>query len=114
MAARGANLVSAQGLAPLVEEVAEREAAPDRRLDVDDAVWCVRLQPVEARPRIDLPPFRALGFLRPRDADPGGHLAPCPVHEDRQVGVDVKERVLVHRTANAVDGLTGGNRFTGT
>jgi hypothetical protein len=45
-ALRRTDLVSAERQAPLVEEVPERKAPPDRRLEVDDAVGDVRVQPV--------------------------------------------------------------------
>ncbi len=61
--------------APLVEEVAQGVDAVHRRLDVDNAVGGMGVQPVEAVPADD---ERALGGvlrLRPGDPDPGRDLA---------------------------------------
>src|ERR1700687_1153185 len=44
------DLGRAQGLSPHVEEVAEGIDALDRRLDVDDSIGRVGVQPVEAAP----------------------------------------------------------------
>jgi hypothetical protein len=64
VALRRTNLVSAERQAPLVEEVPEGKAPVDRRLDVDDAVGGVRVQPV-----------KALAGGRGRQADQGAALA---------------------------------------
>jgi hypothetical protein len=47
---RGPRDRGPERLTPLVEELAERERAHGRRLDVHDSVGGVRVQPVEARP----------------------------------------------------------------
>jgi imidazole glycerol-phosphate synthase subunit HisF len=77
-----ADLVRAERLAPDVEEVAQRVGALDRRLDVDDAVSGVRVQPVEARAGLDERALRGVRGLRTGDADAGRDLARGAVHED--------------------------------
>src|SRR5260221_10126946 len=97
-------------LAPFVEEVAQGVGALNRRLDVDDAVGGVGVQPVEAGPGGD---EWALGcVLRPGSGDPDGgrDLARRAVHQDGQVRVDVKDGLLAGLAADAVDALAGGAR----
>src|ERR1700722_5064636 len=50
LSAGRANLVRSEGLVPLVEEITERIGPLHRRLDVDDPVRGVGVQPVEAPP----------------------------------------------------------------
>src|SRR5215467_1325455 len=69
-----AGLARPQRLPPYDEEVAQREGPVDRRLDVDDAVGGVRMQPVEALPAADERALRGVLGLRPRDADAGRYL----------------------------------------
>jgi hypothetical protein len=67
---RGArSLAAAQRLTPDREEVAKRKRSLHRRLDVNDPVTGVRVQPVKARTRNDKAPLGALLDL-PRLADP--------------------------------------------
>jgi hypothetical protein len=70
-----AGLVAAQRLAPDVEHVAQGERAVYRRLDVDDAVSGVRVQPVQAVAAGDERALRRLLALRARNADTRRHLA---------------------------------------
>jgi imidazole glycerol-phosphate synthase subunit HisF len=100
--------VGAERLAPYVEEVAQGVGPLDGRLDVDDAVGGVRVQPVKAGSAGD---ERALGGglgLRSRDADGRRDLAGRAVHEDGQVGVDVEDALLTGLAADPVYGLPGG------
>jgi imidazole glycerol-phosphate synthase subunit HisF len=118
---RRADLVRPERLAPLIEEVPQGVGAVDRRLDVDDAVGGVRVQPVEARAAANVRPLRGLLGLRPGNADGGRDLTGRPVHEDGQVRVDVEQRLLaglaadpVHRLAGRAAGRTrqrGGRRY---
>src|SRR5260370_472889 len=105
-----AGLARPERLAPFVEEVAQGVGALNRRLDVDDAVRGVGVQPVEAVPA---GAERALGgVLRagPWDPDGGGDLAGRAVHEDGQVRVDVKDGLLAGLAADALNGPSGGAR----
>ncbi len=103
-----AGPVGAERLAPLVEEVAQGEGPLDRRLDVDDAVRGVRVQPVETVPVGCERAVRGGLGLRPRDADGRRDLPGRAVHEYGQVGVDVEEGLLAGLAADPVDGLAGG------
>jgi hypothetical protein len=74
-----------------------------RGLDVDDAVGGVGVQPVEAGAAGD---ERALGGvlgLGAGDSDAGRDLARRAVHEDGQVGVDVKDGLLAGLAADRVN-----------
>jgi hypothetical protein len=106
-AAGRADPAGAQRLAPLVEEVAQGVVPLDRRLDVDDAVGGVRVQPVEAGSLLDERARRGRLGLRAGDADGGRHLTRRAVHEDGQVGVDVEQGLLAGLAADAVHGLAG-------
>src|SRR6185312_12329631 len=105
---RRAHLGRPERLPPLVEELAERIGALHRRLDVDDPVGRMGVQPVEAGPRVDERARRRLLGDRVRDADPRRHLALLAVDEDRQVRVNVEHRLLAGLAADPVDGLPGG------
>jgi imidazole glycerol-phosphate synthase subunit HisF len=108
--ARRADLVRAERLAPDIEEVAQRVGALDRRLDVDDAVGGVRVQPVEARAGLDERAVRGVRGLRAGNADGGRDLARRAVHEDGQVRVDMEHRLLAGLAADPVHRLAGGRR----
>jgi imidazole glycerol-phosphate synthase subunit HisF len=108
--ARRADLVRAERLAPDVEEVTQGVGALDRRLDVDDAVGGVRVQPVKARAGLDERAQRGLRDLRSRDADAGRDLPGRAVHEDGQVCVDVEQRLLAGLAADPVHRLAGRRR----
>jgi imidazole glycerol-phosphate synthase subunit HisF len=103
-----ADLVRGERLAPFVEEVAQGVGALDRGLDVDDAVGGVRVQPVKARAGLDERALRGIGGLSPGDADGGRDLPGRAVHEDGQVRVDVKHRLLGGVAADPVHRLAGG------
>src|SRR5579862_9429737 len=89
---RGGN-GPAERLAPHPEEVIEDERAILRRLDVDDAVGRVRVQPVDAPLRDGLPDVR-------RDEH-----RPAVV-EDQQVLVDVNPLALLRVAGNAAHRFT--------
>ena len=115
-----ADLVRAERLAPYVEEVTQGVGALDRRLNVDDAVGGVRVQPVEARAGLDERALRTLRGLRSGDADAGRDLPGRAVHEDGQVRVDVEHGLLaglaadpVHRLAGRPRGRAGQRRARG-
>src|SRR5579875_1065879 len=82
---------AAQALSPNIEELPERERAHDRRLDVDDAVGGVRVQPIQAAGD-------------GHDADLRGHLHAAPAVEDLQMRVDVLDDAFLALAVNAVDG----------
>jgi imidazole glycerol-phosphate synthase subunit HisF len=105
-----ADLVRAERLAPDIEKVAQRVGAVDRRLDVDDAVSGVCVQPVEARAGLDERALRGVGGLRAGNADGSRDLARRAVHEDGQVRVDVEQRLLAGLAADPVHRLAGGRR----
>jgi cyclase len=105
-----ADLVRSEWQAPFIEEVTQGVYAMDRRLDVDDAVRGVRMQPVEAGPAGDKRARRGLLGLRARDADGGRDLTGRAIHEDGQVRVDVEERLLGGLAADPVHRLAGGRR----
>ena len=99
----------AKGLAPLVEKVAQGVGAPDRGLDVNDAIGGMGVQPVEAGTAGDERALRGALGLCAGDPDPGGDLAGRAVHEYGQVGVDVEDGLLTGLAAGPVDVLTGGS-----
>jgi imidazole glycerol-phosphate synthase subunit HisF len=105
-----ADLVRSQRLAPDVEEVAQCVGALGRRLDVDDAVSGVRVQPVEACAGLDERALRGVRGLRAGNADAGRDLARRAVHEDGQVRVDVEQRLLAGLAADSVHRLASGRR----
>ena len=102
---RLADLVRPEWQAPFIEEVTQGVGAMDGGFDVNDAVGGVRVQPVEAGTAGDERARRGLLSLRPGDADGGRDLTGRAVHEDRQVGVDVEQRLLVGLAADPVHGL---------
>jgi O-acetylserine/cysteine efflux transporter len=104
------DLPGAERLAPLVEELAEGVAAVDGRLDVDDAVGGVRVQPVETGSAADELALGGLLCPGPRYPDRGGDLAGRAVDEDRQVSVNVEQGLLAGLAADAVDPLAGRGR----
>src|SRR5258705_4177206 len=67
-------------LAPLVEEVAKRVGAVDRRLDVDDAVRRMGVQPVQAGSSPGKRALRALHYPPHRDSEPSRDLPLRPVY----------------------------------
>jgi len=83
-------------LAPDLEEITERERAVGRRLDVDDSVGRVRVQPIDAGATLGL-----------SDVARNGHL--LAVIEDDQVLMDVDALPLLPIAGNAADGR-GGRR----
>jgi hypothetical protein len=112
--ARAGDLASSERLVPEVEELPERVRPLDRRLDVDDPVACVRVQPVEARAANDersLP--RLLELLRSGDSDALGHGRWMAVVHDREVRMDVEEDLLAGLAPDPVNGrgkTSGGGR----
>ena len=97
---------------PDVEELAEAEGLPLRRLHVDDPVECVRVEPHDAAPRDDeRPGARLLALERWADADAVGHLVRLALHEDRQVGVDVVVELLAGLAGDPVDLLAELDRL---
>src|SRR5207253_7263662 len=103
-AGRRAHAARAERLAPDVEVVAERVGALDRRLDVDDPVARVAVQPVEARSRGDEGAFGCL-LLATGRRDPDAlrdHTGPA-LDEYREVRVDVEEHLLAALASDAVD-----------
>src|SRR5262249_8797209 len=96
-----------QRLLPDVEEVAEREGPVHRRLDVDDPVGRVRVEPGEAgaaaherRPK----PWLELWICDPDSVRDALRRA---VHEDREARVDVEGELLGGSALDAVDALAG-------
>src|SRR5207302_3400699 len=86
------------------EKVAKRKRSLHRRLDVNDPVIGVRVQPVKARARNDKGPLCSLLDL-PRLADPdtvryGQRLA---VGVNRDVGVDMEGQALAEIGGDTVD-----------
>src|SRR5215469_9033748 len=106
----GGDSGGAERLAPDVEEVAERERPLGGSLDVDHAVGRVRVQPVEARTADGERPLLGLLDLRTGDADPERHLLLLPVVEDRQVRMNVEQRLLARLTLDSVDCLSRAPR----
>src|SRR6266516_7110546 len=82
-----AHLSRAERLPPFVEEVAQRVGALNGRLDGDDAVRGVGVQPVEATAAGDEGALRGVLGLGAGDPDPGRDLAWRAVDEDGQVGM---------------------------
>jgi len=73
LAPGGADPRRTQRFVPDVEEIAERVGADNRRLDVDDPVGCVRVQPEKRRTADRERSSRGRCDLeRRRDADPAG------------------------------------------
>ena len=104
----GTDFLTIEGLAPDVEELAERVGPVDRRLGVDDSVGGMRVQPHEARGSGDKRTARSRLHLKGRpDADRCRHLSRNTPDEDRQVRVDVKEHLLACLACDAVDLLAG-------
>src|SRR5947209_3821630 len=86
----GSNLSRTQRQLPDREEIAERKAAPNRRLDVHDTVASVRVDPVEARTIVDKRSFVAVRDVPGlADSDAIWNLLLLTVDEDGQVHVDV-------------------------
>ena len=89
--------------APDGEELAEPEGLLLRRLDVDDAVGGMRMEPHEAAAAGDERAGGGVHALERRaDADSVGDLEAWPVDEERQVGVDM--------VGDLLDGLAGDRR----
>ena len=111
VAVRRADLVARERLLPDVEELAEGVDARGRRLDVDDPVARVRVEPCEAGAADDeASDRRRLHLARRPDADPLGDLALLAVDEERQVDGDVVEHLLVALAADPVHRLAEGGR----
>src|SRR5207237_2395594 len=99
------SLATAQRLTPDREEVAERKRSPYRRLDVNDPVIGVRVQPVKARARNDKGPLGALLDLpRLADSDAVRYGQRLTVGVNRDVGVDVECQALAAIAGDTVDG----------
>src|SRR5499427_892400 len=103
-----AGLARPQRLPPHVEEVAQREGPVDRRLDMDDAVGGVRMQPVEALPAADERALRGVLGLRPGYSEAGRYLARRAVHNDGQMSVDVEQHLLAGVAVDAIHRRAGG------
>src|SRR5256714_2866393 len=104
----GTDFLTIEGLAPDVEELAERVGPVDRRLGVDDSVGGMRVQPHEARGSGDKRTARSrLHSIGRPDADRSRHLSRNTPDEDRQGRVDVKEHLLACLACDAVDLLAG-------
>src|ERR1700728_1053786 len=86
-----AGLRPTQVRAPDIEELSQREGALHRRLDVDKTVLAMRVEPIEARPRL-------------RDADLGRHRYRMPSIKELKLRVNVLHRTLRGIAVNAVDG----------
>src|SRR5260370_8738378 len=99
----GPDLRRAERLAPLGKEIAEGVFAVNWRLDVNDPVGGMRVQPVEAVPAGDEGALGSVLGNRARDADASRHLPWRAVHEDRQVRVNVKKRLLTAEAADPFD-----------
>ena len=87
-------VVRPKRLPPDVEELPEMVGGRDRRLDMDDAVGCMCVEPVEAR---TCPDERALGSWLGRwicNSHGGRHLLGDSVHENGEVDVDVRRDLL--------------------
>ena len=68
------------------------------------------MEPVEAAPRRDVgAALHGLG-LRTRNADAVGDHPRLPVDEDREVGVNVGDGLLLRLALDPVDGLPGRPR----
>src|SRR5439155_19215352 len=92
---------------PDVEELAEDEAPPRRRLDVDQAVGVARRErrPAASRRDAELPVAVVLRAERRPEADAGGDGPRLAVHEHRQMDVDVRDEPRIELALDAVDGL---------
>src|SRR5450755_3233606 len=110
LAGGGPDLVGAQRLAPLVEEVAEGVDPRARRLDVDDAVGGVRVKPVVALLSAVEQTLRRLLRHRADQADRRRELPWLPVYVDLKMGVDVVGELLDRSALDSVDGRAGGGR----
>jgi hypothetical protein len=99
---RRPDLSPAEPLSPDVKEIAQRERPLDRRLDMDDPVSRMRVQPVEAVPSAGVRPNRSLGYLGIDDPNAARNPARSPVDVDGQMGVDVEEELLAPQAADAV------------
>src|SRR5260370_14941198 len=99
----GSDLRRVERLAPLGKEIAEGVFALNWRLDVNDPVGGMRVQPVEAVPAGDEGALGSVLGNRARDADASRHLPWPAVDEDRQVRVNVKERLLTAEAADPFD-----------
>src|SRR6266851_4172859 len=97
-------------LAPLVEEVAKRVGAVDRRLDVNDAVRRMGVQPVQAGSALGDRALRRLHCPRAGDSDASRELPLRPVDENRQMRMNVEDRLLRCLAANAINLAAGRGR----
>ncbi len=102
------NSVGSELLSPHVEEVPEREGANHGRLDVDDPVRRVSVQPIEAAAATDEDSLRSAHRLRAFDSHPVRDAAGDAVVENRQVDVDVEGELLVAEALDAVDRPASG------
>lgn len=103
----GPHLTGTQGQAPHVEELPEGVQLLAGRLDVNDAVGDMSVEPVEAAATRSEGSDRGRGRLdRRRDADGQGDLARLAVDEHRKVGVNVVHDLLGRLALDAVNGLT--------
>src|SRR5438132_9166707 len=99
-----ADLARAQWLPPDVEELAQRERLGRRRLDMDDPVARVGVEPVEALTAGDEGTRIAVdGLSRRIDADARRDLPWLAGHEDREMRVDVERGLLVRAALEPVD-----------
>src|ERR1700694_3488927 len=100
------DLCRAQWLVPDIEVVAEGVDALAGRLDMDDPVRSVGVQPVKALARDHEGTDRGLNDLRWwNDADAFGDDPWPAVRVDGEVGVDVVDDLFSGVAADAVDGL---------
>src|ERR1700693_108365 len=100
----GPTWVLPSGTTHSVTSVAKGEALRrGRRLDVDDPVVGVHVQPVEAAAGRDERPVGSLDGLEARDADAIRDDLCLAVHKDGQVRVDVGDQLLTGLALHAVD-----------
>ena len=110
----GPTCVELRGMAPFGEELSEGEGLRRAgRLDVEDAVVGVGVQPVEAASGFDEGALGGLHRLEARNADAVRNDAGLPVHEDRQMGVDVGDGLLAGVALDPVHRLTRGGGAQG-